>query len=155
MIEILRNYSLASGGFGWGWGFYNGGIKNSTLVNNVSYTDFVTPLCYGKEESGFNVYVPNSYYERKEYKDKITKKCVYNCFHQETAPFSHLPCLVISHNMMPLFVTQVLKGTPLCGSTVMKYTATNVCIEIMFKDLYPTFYVKYCRVDRKRFNKCK
>ncbi len=66
-----------------------------------------------------------------------------------TEPFSNLPCRVINYNMMFRFVTQVLKGTPLCGSTVMKYTDTNVFIKIMFKDLLPTYNVMYCRVDGK------
>ncbi len=70
-------------------------------------------------------------------------------FHQETAPFSHLPCRIINNNMMLRFVTQVLKGRPLCDSTVMKYTDTNVCIKIMFKDLLPTYNVMYCRIDGK------
>jgi hypothetical protein len=85
----------------------------------------------------------------KNIRTKSHKSYVFiTAFHQETASFIRLPCFVINHNMLPRFVTQVLKGRPLCG-TVMKYTDTNVCIEIMFKDLLPTYNVMYCRADGK------
>ncbi len=85
-----------------------------------------------------------------------SQKCVYNCLLSRNGTVQSITLFsnnLINYNMMPRFVTQVLNGTPLCGSTVVKYTNTIVCIEIMFKELLPTYNVMYCRVDAINVNR--